>query len=272
VVTANYEKREVIMNNTALITGATSGIGYELSRVFAKNRYNLVIVSRNREKLDAVAGELSRLYNIQVKAISKDLSKISAPQELYDEISADNIQIDVLVNNAGVGINGRVVDLSAEKQMDLIQLNIASLTILCKLFGAAMVKKGAGSILNVASTAAFLAGPFMSTYYASKAYVLMFSEGLNAELRGTGVTVTALCPGPTRTDFFERADMKGSRLAITPFMMTPAEVAEIGFSGLRKGKAIVIPGLVNKILAFSTRLSPRALITTIAGYLNHEKN
>lgn len=260
------------MNKTALITGATSGIGYELSKVFANNRYNLVIVSRNREKLDAVAGELGRLNDIQVKVIAKDLCKFSAPQELYDEITAANIQIDVLVNNAGIGINGSVVDLSAAKHMDLIQLNIASLTILCKLFGADMVKMGSGSILNVASTAAFQAGPFMSTYYASKAYVLMFSEGLNVELKGTGVTVTTLCPGPTRTDFFERAGMKGSKLEKIPFIMSPAEVAEIGFSGLRKGKTIVIPGLVNKIIAFSARLFPRGLITTITGYLNHEKN
>jgi len=260
------------MSKTALITGATSGIGYEFSKVFAKNRYNLVIVSRNREKLNAVAGELGQLHDIQVKAISKDLCKFSAPQELYDEISAGNIDIDVLVNNAGVGLNGRVVDLSAAKQMDLIQLNIASLTILCKLFGADMVKKSSGSILNVASTAAFQAGPFMSTYYASKAYVLMFSEGLNAELKRTGVTVTTLCPGPTRTDFFRRAGMKGSKLEKIPFLMTPAEVAGIGFSGLRKGKRIVIPGLVNKILAFSARVLPRGLITTITGYLNHEKN
>ena len=259
------------MSKTALITGATSGIGYELSKVFAKNRYNLVIVSRNSEKLDAVAGELRQLHGIQVKVISKDLCKFTEPQELYDEISADNIVIDVLVNNAGAGIHGRVVDLSAAKHMDLIQLNIASLTILCRLFGADMVKKGGGSILNVASTAAFQAGPFMSTYYASKAYVLMFSEGLRTELKRTGVIVTTLCPGPTRTDFFERAGMKGSRLDKIPFKMTPTEVAEIGFSGLRKGKPIVIPGLINKMLAFSARLFPRSVITAITAYLNHEE-
>ncbi|MDF1591139.1 MAG: SDR family oxidoreductase [Desulfobacterales bacterium] len=260
------------MSKTALITGATSGIGYELSKVFAKNHYNLVIVSRNREKLDAVAGELSRLYDIQVKVIAKDLCKYPAPQALYNETTDGGIQIDVLVNNAGVGINGRLVDLSAAKHMDLIQLNIASLTILCKLFGADMVKMGSGGILNVASTAAFQAGPFMSAYYASKAYVLMFSEGLSAELKGTDVTVTALCPGPTRTDFFDSAGMKGSKLEKIPFMMTPAKVAEIGFSGLQKGKTIVIPGLVNKILAFSSRLFPRGMITAITSYLNYEKN
>lgn len=258
------------MNPSALITGASSGIGYELSRLFAKNGYSLILVARNGDRLDAVARELRRLFGIQVKVLAKDLGLPPAARELYDEICAENIAIDVLVNNAGIGISGRVVDSSTASHTGLIQLNITALTVLCRLFGADMVKRGSGRLLNVASTAAFQAGPFMSTYYASKAYVLMFSEGLRSELKGTGVTLTTLCPGPTRTDFFNRAGMRGSKLERNPFVMSPAEVARAGFSGLMKGKSVVIPGLANKIMAFATRFAPRSLTSTITSYLNRE--
>ena len=174
----------------------------------------------------------------------------------------------MLVNNAGIGTYGKFTDFSTEKHMDLIQLNIASLTILCKLFGTDMVKKGSGRILNVASTAAFQAGPLMSTYYASKAYVLMFSEALKSELKKDNVTVTVLCPGPTQTEFFKRSDMIGTKLERSPYIMGAAKVAEIGFCGLMKGKTIVIPGLINKLLAFSVRLTPRRTVTAIASSLH----
>jgi short-subunit dehydrogenase len=257
-----------VMRKTALITGASSGIGYELSKVFAKNRYNLVLVSRNIEKLEIISEEIRKKNDIKVKVISNDLCESSAPQELYDAVAAEGINIDVLVNNAGIGIHGKLIDSSTQKQMDLIQLNITSLTMLCKLFGRHMVKKGSGRILNVASTAAFQAGPLISTYYASKAYVLMLSEALGSELRQDGVTVSVLCPGPTQTEFFERNDMIGIRLEKSPYIMSPTKVAEIGFSGLLKGKTVVIPGLINKLLAFSVRLTPRRVVTAIASYLN----
>jgi len=256
------------MKKTALITGPSSGIGYELSKVFAKNGYNLVLVSRNTEKLKVVSEEIRIQHDIQVKVISKDLCKSSAPQELYDEVAAEGINIDVLVNNAGIGTYGKFIGSSTQKQMDLIQLNITSLTMLCKLFGRDMVKNGSGSILNVASTAAFQPGPLMSTYYASKAYVLMLSEALMSELKQDGVTITVLCPGPTQTEFFERHNMIGTKLERSPHIMSAAKVAEIGFSGLLKGKPIVIPGLINKLLAFSVRLAPRRVVTAIAYSLN----
>jgi len=256
------------MKKTALITGPSSGIGYELSKVFAKNGYNLVLVSRNTEKLKVVSEEIRLQHDIQVKVISKDLCKSSAPQELYDEVAAEGINIDVLVNNAGIGTYGKFIGSSTQKQMDLIQLNITSLTMLCKLFGRDMVKNGSGSILNVASTAAFQPGPLMSTYYASKAYVLMLSEALMSELKQDGVTITVLCPGPTQTEFFERHNMIGTKLERSPHIMSAAKVAEIGFSGLLKGKPIVIPGLINKLLAFSVRLAPRRVVTAIAYSLN----
>lgn len=258
------------MKKTGLITGASSGIGYELSKVFAKNDYNLVLVSRNTEKLKIISEEIKKQHDIQVKVIAKDLSKSSAPQELYDEVTAGGINIDVLVNNAGVGTYGKFTDSSTEKHMDLIQLNITSLTMLCKLFGTDMVKNGSGGILNVASTAAFQAGPLVGTYYASKAYVLMLSEALKYELKQDNVTVTVLCPGPTQTEFFQRSDMIGTKLERNPYIMSAAKVAETGFYGLLKGKTIVIPGLINKLHVFSVRLTPRRVITAIAAFLNQK--
>ena len=259
------------MNKTVLITGASGGIGYELSKVFSKNGYNLVLVSRNKQRLEVVAKEMEKQYGIQAKVIRKDLSKSSAPQELYDDMVANGIDIDVLVNNAGFGINGKFTGFSADKHMELIQLNITSLTLLCKLFGTDMVKRRSGSILNVASTAAFQAGPLMSTYYASKAYVLLLSEALNNELAQDGVNVTVLCPGPTHTEFAVRADMSSTKIANVPWVMSATEVAEIGFSGLMKGKNIVIPGLMNKLLAFSVRFTPRSVMTLIIRYLNQKE-
>lgn len=256
------------MQKTALITGASGGIGYEFSKILARNAYNLVLVSRTKEQLNAISKELENEYAIQTKVIPKDLSKSDAPQELYDEIVADGVEIAVLINNAGFGLNGKFVDISAEKQLELIQLNITSLTMLCKLFGADMVKKQSGRILNVASTAAFQAGPIMSTYYASKSYVLLFSEGINNEFAQDGVDVSVLCPGPTNTGFSDRAEMNDTKMLNVPWMMNAAEVAEIGYAGLMNRKKLIIPGVMNKILAFSSRLMPRSLLVLIARYLN----
>ena len=256
------------MGKFALVTGASSGIGYELSKIFASNGYNLVLVSRTKEKLEAISKELENEYGIQAKVISKDLSKFSAPKELYNETVADGIEIAVLVNNAGFGLNGKFVDLSADNQMELIQLNITSLTMLCKLFGADMVKRRSGRILNVASTAAFQAGPIMSTYYASKAYVLLFSEGINNEFARDGVDVSVLCPGPTKTGFGDRAQMNDTKVANVPWIMNAAEVAEIGYAGLMNRKKIIIPGIMNKFLAFNSRLMPRSLSVLILRYFN----
>ena len=258
------------MKKTVLITGASTGIGYELSKVFSKSGYNLVLVSRNSQRLEVVAKEMEKQYDIQAKVIAKDLSKSLAPEELYNDVVANDIDIDVLVNNAGFGINGKFTDVSADKHMELIQLNISSLTVLCKLFGADMVKRRSGSILNVASTAAFQAGPLMSTYYASKAYVLLLSEALSNELAQDGVNVTVLCPGPTHTEFGVRADMNSAKILNVPWIMSAAEVAEIGFSALMKGKKIIIPGLMNKLIAFSTRLTPRSVLVFITRSLNQK--
>ncbi len=258
------------MKKTALITGASSGIGYELSKVFAKNGYNLVLVARNSEKLDSISEEIGKQHDILIKVLPKDLCELSAPQELYNDLAAEGISIDVLVNNAGIGNNGKFTDTGIEEYMDLIQLNITSLTMLCSIFGKDMVKNGSGRILNVASTAAFQAGPYMSIYYASKAYVLLFSEGIKNELKNDGVSVTVLCPGATQTEFFRRSDMIGTKLESSPFMMSASKVAEIGFSGLMKGKTVVIPGIANKLMVFSGRFAPRRIVSAIASYLNRK--
>jgi short-subunit dehydrogenase len=258
------------MIKTALITGASSGIGYELSKIFAKDGYNLVLVSRNKQKLEGIAEEIEKQNNITAKVISKDLSKNSASQELYDAIVSDGIEIDVLVNNAGFGINGKFVDFKPEKHLELIQLNLTSLTHLCHLFGSDMIKRRSGSILNVASTAAFQAGPLMSTYYASKAYVLSLSEALNNEFAYDGVKVSVLCPGPTDTEFADRADMSSSKIINVPWIMAATKVAETGFSGLMRGKKIIIPGFMNRLLAFSVRLIPRSILVLITRSLNQK--
>jgi len=258
------------MQSTVLITGASTGIGYELSQVFAKNGYDLVLVARSGQKLEALAGKLKTDYGIQAIAIPKDLSEPAAAQELYDDVVARDIAVDVLVNNAGYGINGKFTDISADRHLEMLRLNIASLTTLCNLFGKDMVNRHSGSILNVASTAAFQPGPLMSTYYASKAYVLSFSEALNHELAKDGVIVSVLCPGPTRTEFATRADMQTAGIINTPWLMDAPKVAEICFAGLISGKRIIIPGLMNRLLAFNTRFLPRALATSIAGTLNRK--
>jgi short-subunit dehydrogenase len=256
------------LKKTVLITGASSGIGYEFSKIFSSNGYNLVLVSRDAEKLNRLAQELMDQFDIRATVISKDLSEPASARALYDEVIADGIHIDVLINNAGFGISGKFTDTSAEHQMRLVQLNIGTPTMLCRLFGADMAKQGSGQILNVASTAAFQAGPLMSTYYASKAYILLFSEAIRWELRKDHVTVTVLCPGPTRTQFFNRSTMTGTKLEKSPFIMRAARVAELGFAGLQEGKALVIPGLINKLLVFSVRLAPRPVIIAIASFLN----
>jgi len=259
------------MRKTALITGASAGIGYELSKIFAKNGYNLVLVSRNTPRLKALADEMEDQHDIIAKVIPKDLSKISAPQEIYDEVVSDGIDIDVLVNNAGFGINGNFTDFGSDRHMELIQVNVTAPTLLCKLFGTDMVLRRSGSILNVASTAAFQAGPLMSSYYASKAYVLSLSEALNNEFGQDNVKVSVLCPGPTETEFADRAEMTSARIINVPWVMKASDVAEIGYAGFVKGKKIIIPGLINKLLAFSVRLTPRSVLVLILRFLNQKK-
>lgn len=253
---------------TALITGATSGIGLELAKVFANQDYNLVLVSRNIEQLQKVAAVISKSYNVRVEIIAKDLSLPDSSREIFSELAAKNIDIDVLVNNAGFGIYGKFAESSLERQLGVIELNIKALTSLTGLFLPKMIKNKRGKILNVASTAAFQPGPLMAVYYASKSYVLNFSEALRSELKGTGIYVTALCPGPTRTNFQSLdKNFSNTRLFKSGFFMTAEQVALCGFSGLMKNKAVVIPGFRNKVLAIAAQVSPRNLVTSISHWL-----
>jgi len=251
----------------ALITGASSGIGFELSRKFAHEGYNLILVSRNEATLQKIAAELSSSHNVAVRVIAKDLASPSAPQEIYRLLQEESLPVHVLVNCAGLGIAGKFSETDLSVELRIIQVNIAALTELTKLFLKDMVRRRDGRILNVASTAAFQPGPLMAIYYASKAYVLSFSEAIFEELEDTGVTVTVLCPGPTRTDFQNRAGLAQSKLFSTKSLLRtqePAEVAEIGFEGLMRGEVIVIPGFRNRLLASIVRILPRKLVRKAA--------
>jgi short-subunit dehydrogenase len=245
---------------TALITGASGGIGLELARVFAREGYGLVLVARSEKLLRDLAGELK----IETLVIAKDLTKAGAAQEVFDQVH----QVDVLVNNAGFGSSGKFVEAPLDDQLDMMQLNMTALVALTGLFLPGMLKAGSGRILNLASTAAFQPGPLMAVYYATKAFVLSFSEAIHEELSGSGVTVTALCPGATETGFGDRANMNDVRLFKAKKPMDAHTVAEAGYRGLMAGKAIVIPGLMNRVMAQSVRVSPRWAVRKIARHLN----
>ncbi len=246
---------------TALITGASGGIGYEFARVLARNGYNLVLVARSEDKLKQLAVDLENNQGITAKVIAQDLATPTAPDELYQTLQNEGVTIDILINNAGFATYGHFVELDLQRELQMMQLNMMTLTHLTGLFGRAMVARKRGKILNVASTAAFQPGPLMAVYYATKAYVLSFSEALANELQGTGVTVTALCPGPTESGFQARASMEDSKLVSGGGLMTSDEVAEVGYQGLMTNKTVVIPGFKNRMLALTPRFLPRNLVT-----------
>jgi short-subunit dehydrogenase len=251
------------MTTTALITGASGGIGYELAKLFAKDHHDLVLVARSAPKLARFGDELQRQFGVSVKEIALDLSAPPAAQFLFDQLQREGITIDFLVNNAAYGKHGEFVAMPLEESLGQIQLNITALTQLTKLFLAPMAERHAGRILNVASTAAFQPGPLMAVYYATKAFVLSFSEALADELKSSGVTVTCLCPGPTQTGFQERAAMQGSRL-VRMGMMSAKAVALDGYRGMLAGKPLVISGLRNWMVAESVRFAPRRLVTALS--------
>ncbi|HXA04397.1 MAG TPA: SDR family oxidoreductase [Bryobacteraceae bacterium] len=251
------------MSKTALITGASSGIGYELAKCFARDGASLVLVARDETRLGQVAAEL-RSPSVSVRVVPADLARAVAPSEILDATRAANINVDYLVNNAGFGFCGFFAESDLRGDLDMLQVNMVALMHLTRLYLPGMLQRGSGGILNVASTAAFQPGPLMALYYATKAFVLSLTEAIAEELRDTAVTATALCPGPTATDFQRRAKIEGIRLMKSKFaMMTAREVAEIGYRGFLEGKVIVIPGLLNKIGAQSVRISPRAMVRKV---------
>jgi len=247
---------------TALITGASSGIGLELARIFAEHGHDVVLVARSENKLQSLSTELqSRGGRAQV--IAADLSAPGGPKAVVDRLAERGIVVDVLVNNAGYGLFGKFVETSWETELSMIQLNIVALTELTKRLLPAMVARKSGRILNVASTAAFLPGPLMAVYYATKAYVLSFSEAIANELAGTGVTVTVLAPGPTASGFQAAASLENSKLVVGKTLATSREVAAAAYEGLMSGAPLVIPGLVNKMTAQMHRLLPRRMVTSL---------
>lgn len=249
---------------TALITGASGGIGYELAKLFARNHHNLVLVARSAEKLTQFASELQREFQVSAKAVPLDLTTPPAPQFLFAQLQRERIAIDILVNNAGYGAFGEFAKLPAEEDLGQIQLNITALTHLTKLFLGPMLARKSGKILNVASTAAFQPGPLMAVYYATKAYVVSFSEALANELAGSGVTVTCLCPGPTDTGFQGRAGTANTLLFRKARPMDAKTVARDGYRGLMAGKTLVISGFRNWLLAKSVPFGPRKMVTAIS--------
>jgi uncharacterized protein len=248
---------------TALVTGASNGIGLELARVHASKGGNLVLVARNLEKLNEIKAELEKQFNVKVYTIGKDLSKSDAALEVYNETNQQKIQIDYLINNAGFGDFGMFVETDWHKELQMINLNITTLTQFTKLYLQDMVKRGNGKIMNVASTAAFQSGPTMAVYYATKAYVLSFSEAVDNEVSDKGVTVTTLCPGATESGFQAAAAMEESALVKGKKLPTSKEVAEYGYKAMINGKTVAIHGMMNWLMANSVRFTPRAVVVKL---------
>jgi short-subunit dehydrogenase len=252
---------------TVLITGASSGIGLELAKLFAADRSDLVLVARRGERLEALAKELKAKHGIEARVVVKDLAAPGAAEDLFESLKNRGVAVDVLVNNAGFGKQGRFHEIDAAQQSEMIRLNVLALTELSRAFLPGMVARRKGGILNVASTASFQPGPLMSVYYATKAYVLFFTEGIAEELKGTGVTATCLCPGPTRTEFTARAGMKASN-AFDAAAMGAERAARKGHRAFRRGKVVAIPGVVNSLGAFLPRITPRWLPRKVTKLLN----
>jgi short-subunit dehydrogenase len=245
---------------TALITGASSGIGLELARIFAANGQDVVLVARSEGKLQALATELQAAGRVRAHVVAADLAVPGAARTIVEQLDARGIAIDVLVNNAGYGVYGPFLQTSLEAELGMIQVNIVALTELTKRLAPAMAARGDGRVLNVASVAAFLPGPLMAVYYATKAYVLSFSEAIANELAGSGVSVTVLAPGPTESGFETAAALQDSKLFDRERLPTSREVARAGYDGVMSRKPLVVPGITNKVTIQLTRIAPRRLV------------
>lgn len=249
--------------NYALITGASSGIGRDLTHCFAADGWSVILTARRETQLQHLAQEVSSKYGISAQVLAGDLSDPKTPEELFKSCESQCWEVGALVNNAGFGNYGTFHESDLQKELSLIQVNITALTHLCKLFIQPMISRQRGYILNVGSTAGFQPGPLMAVYYASKAYVVHFSEAIANELKDFGIHVSVLCPGPTQTEFVEQAGMEGSKLFKSMHVMDSSSVAQAGYDGLMTGKTVVIPGLMNKLTVQSNRISPRKWVTKV---------
>jgi short-subunit dehydrogenase len=247
----------------ALITGGSVGIGAALAEVFAAHGHDLVLVSRNREKLEARGSDIRNKFGVDVVCIAEDLADPQGARRLHKAVADRGLEVDYLVNNAGVGLYGKFATTDLDAELKMIQLNTTSVVELTKRCLPAMIARRRGRILNVASTAAFVPGPWMSIYYATKAFLLSFSQAIDYELKPHGITVTTLCPGPTESEFKVRAGSQRSRLFET-FVMDAPTVARVGYEAMMQGKAVAIPGLRNKVIAAAVRVIPRPLIAELS--------
>ena len=259
------------MAEVALVTGASGGIGEDLARLIAAGGRDVVLLARSAPKLQTLADELTLAYKVSATVLAMDLSIPGAADEIARTLAERRIVIDMLINNAGFGTHGAFARENSVEQSRMLQVNVVALTMLTRLLLPGMIERRRGRILNVASTAAFQPGPVMAVYYASKAYVMSLSLALTEETVDTGVTVTCLCPGPTRTGFQERAQLGKSRLFGVTNVMSSADVARAGYDALLAGRALVVPGMANKIGAQSVRFVPRRVAAKIAGALNADR-
>lgn len=250
----------------ALITGASSGIGYELANLFAKDKHNIILIARREDSLKQLSRDLENDYKIKTLVIPKDLSQSQSAQEIYDILKQNDITIDYLINNAGFMVYGCFSDTNWSEDHKMIQLHMVTLTHLIKLFLPDMLRRENGKILNIGSTGSFVPGPLNAVYCATKNYILSLSEAIAEELNGTGVTVTALCPGGTKTEFAEKANIKNSSVHFFE-VMEANRVARIGYKALMKGKRVVIPGMFNKIQVFSIRITPRIVASKLIKFM-----
>jgi uncharacterized protein len=248
----------------ALITGASSGLGREFALQLAREKFGLVLVARREDKLSAVAESARKLGAPAATVIAANLAQTGSAAQVHRKVTEAGIEIDWLINNAGFGTNGRFDRLPLERELEQINLNVTALVALTRMFLPAMIERRRGNIINVASTGAFQAVPWMATYGATKAFVLSFSEALACELRGTGVSVLALCPGPTRTEFQAVANVDETKIPSLSFMDSATVVAQ-AIAAARRGKSLRINGLMNFVLAEATRIAPRSLTARIAG-------
>lgn len=253
---------------TALVTGASAGLGREIASLFAKDRHDVVLVARSESKLNALADDLRQADGITAHVVAADLSDPKAPWAVLDEVRRRGIAVDFLVNNAGFGSNGSFLDLDLAREIDMVEVNVSALVKLTHLFVGPMRERGFGRVLNIASTAGFQPGPFMATYYASKAFVVSFSEALAFELEGTGVTVTCHCPGATATDFASTAGNDRTRLFQRSGVADAKEVALHAYRAMMRGEVLTVHGVLNWIGAEALRFAPRSLVRSIAASLN----
>ena len=256
---------------TVLVTGASSGIGLELAKCFAADKSNLILVARSTAALEKLAAELRSEHQIEAHVITADLTRPESSQIIFDELKGRKISVDVLVNNAGFGLHGGFAELPLKRQLEIVQVNVAALIALTGLFLPGMIQRRRGGILNVGSVAGFLPGPNMAVYYASKAFVLSFSEALHEELRNTGICVTNLCPGPTESNFSQVA--RSHRIRENRVQkMSAASVAQIGHTDFRRDRCLSVPGAQNKILAVvGSKILPRAVARKLVKHYNKLK-